>query len=276
MNIAQALESGRKSLSKSESPLIDCQFLLCHLLQCNLAYLHAWPDKTLTQQQQQTYSDYLQDRVNGHPVAYILGHQGFWSLDLKVSTDCLIPRPDTEVLVTEALDKTTAGMVIADLGTGSGAIALALASERSDVSVIATDFSAEALVIAKKNADNNQLAHVGFWRGDWLTAVATGSLDMIVSNPPYIESDDPHLQRGDLRFEPMSALISGHDGLADIRRIAKQAQRCLKPSAWLLVEHGYQQAAAVRDIFRKISLEKIATAKDYGGNERVTIGQQPL
>jgi release factor glutamine methyltransferase len=276
MNIAEALKTGRKSLSKSESPLVDCQFLLCHLLKCNLAYLHAWPDKTLTQQQQQTYSDYIKHRVNGHPIAHILGQQGFWSLDLKVSRDTLIPRPDTEVLVSAALDKITAGMLIADLGTGSGAIALALASERSDVNIIATDFSMDALVIAKKNADNGQFGHVAFWRGDGLAGVATESVDMIVSNPPLVASGDTHLQRGDRCFEPVSALISGQDGLDDIRLIAQQAQRCLKPRAWLLVEHGYQQAAEVRDIFRHIGLGRIETIQDYGDNDRVTLGQQSL
>ncbi|MFT7234575.1 MAG: release factor glutamine methyltransferase [Methylophagaceae bacterium] len=276
MNIGEAIRLGRKSLLQSSSPAIDCQFLLCHLLQCNEAYLHSWPDKKLTDEQHQTYCDYLEKRVNGHPVAHILGQRGFWTLDLKVSSDTLIPRPDTEVLVSAALDRISSGMLIADLGTGSGAIALALASERVDVNIIAADYSASALLVAKQNVENYQLDHIALWQGDWLSAVMGCSLDMIVSNPPYIESNDIHIQQGDVRFEPLEALIAGHDGLDDIRVIAEQAQRCLKPNSWLLVEHGYQQAKAVRDIFLLFGLVKIETIRDYGGNDRVTVGKQPL
>jgi release factor glutamine methyltransferase len=276
MKIEQALEIGKQALSNSENPLIDCQFLLCHLLQCNLTYLHTWPEKKLTDQQQQTYSSYLKQRVMGHPIAYITGKRGFWSLNLKVSPETLIPRPDTEALVSIALEKIKPGMVIADLGTGAGGVALAIASERADVNVIATDFSASALVVAKQNMTNCQLMNIALWQGDWLSAVADNSLDMIVSNPPYIESNDPHLQQGDVRFEPLSALISGNDGLDDIRVIAQQAQRCLKPKSWLLVEHGYQQAERVNDIFLQVGLTKIDTVQDYGNNDRVTIGQQRL
>jgi len=276
MKIEQALQIGKQALSNSETSLIDCQFLLCHLLQCNLTYLHTWPDKKLTEQQQQTYSIYLKERVKGRPVAHITGQRGFWSLNLKVSSDTLIPRPDTEALVSAALERIKPSMVIADLGTGAGGVALALASERPDVKVVATDFSASALAVARQNMMDCQLMNVALWQGDWLSAVADKSLDMIVSNPPYIESNDPHLQQGDVRFEPLSALISGSDGLDDIRVIGQQAQRCLKPASWLLVEHGYQQAEQVNAIFLQVGLTKIETIQDYGNNDRVTIGQQPL
>jgi release factor glutamine methyltransferase len=192
MEIEQALVVGKEALLDSESPLIDCQFLLCHLLQCNLTYLHTWPDKELTDKQQKTYFSYLRQRVKGQPVAHIIGQRGFWSLNLKVSSETLIPRPDTEILVRSALEKIEPGMVIADLGTGTGAVALALASERTDVNIIATDFSGSALAIARQNKADCQLQNVALWQGDWLSAVADNSLDMIVSNPPYMESNDPH------------------------------------------------------------------------------------
>ena len=276
MNIEQALATGRQTLSNSDSPESDCQALLCYALDCNPTYLHTWRDQLLTGQQQHNYADYLQQRVSGQPIAHIIGQRGFWSLDLKVTSNTLIPRPDTETLVRIALGKVAPEMLIVDLGTGSGAIALALASERADIKMIGADYSASALAVAKENREQCQLNHVVLWQGDWLSAVASRSLDMIVSNPPYIESDDPHLLQGDVRFEPLSALVSGHDGLDDIRTIAQQAQRCLKPNAWLMIEHGYLQAESVNVIFQQAGFVKIETFKDYGDNDRVTIGQQPL
>lgn len=276
MKIEQALATGQQLLSNSDSPAIDSQALLCHLLQCNTAYLHTWPDKALSSNQQHTYLDYLQQRLKGKPVAYIIEQRGFWSLDLKVSPDTLIPRPDTECLVAAALDKIKPNMVIADLGTGTGAIALALASERPDIKLIASDYSISALAIAKLNRVQCQLENVTFWQGNWLSAVRDNSVDMIVSNPPYIASNDPHLQQGDVRHEPLSALTSGHDGLNDIRLIIEQAKPCLKSKSWLMIEHGYQQASAVKQLFRQSGFEQIETIRDIGDNERITIGQQPL
>jgi release factor glutamine methyltransferase len=276
MTIDQAIKTGIQTLSNSESPETDCSVLLCHLLQCNSTYLHTWPDKALTKAQQQAYSAYLAQRLKGRPIAHIIGQRGFWTLDLKVTPDTLIPRPDTEILVNAALEKITPKMCIADLGTGTGAIGLALASERADITVIATDYSAAALVVAKQNIAQTRLNNVMLWQGDWLSAITRHSLDMIVSNPPYIEIDDPHLRQGDVGFEPLSALVSGQDGLNDIRSIVEQAQRCLKPLGWLMIEHGFQQAKEVKDIFQQAGLEKIETVKDFGGNDRVTLGQQTL
>jgi len=276
MKIMEALEQGTKWLSESESPDIDSQYLLCHVLACNTTHLLTWPDKPLTKQQQVDYTALLEQRQHGRPVAHLIGQRGFWSLDLQVNADTLIPRPDTEIIVSEALDKIQPKMVIADLGTGSGAIALALASERPDIDVLAMDYANGALSVAQQNAKHCQINNIAFWRGDWLSAIADNSFDMIVSNPPYIAETDPHLTHGDVRFEPMAALVSGQEGLDDIRVIIEQAKRCLKPGCWLFIEHGYEQAQAVATLFRQMTFEQVSSVKDYGGNDRITMGQLPL
>ena len=273
MKISEALQYGRKVLVDSDSSDSDNQVLLCHCLQCQTTYLHTWPDKILTDIQQITFTDLLKQRLEGKPVAYLTGQRGFWSLDLKVTADTLIPRPDTELLVTLALEKLKADMWVIDLGTGTGAIALSLASEQPKANILAMDFSLAALNVAKQNASHNNLNNVLFWQGNWLMAIAENSLDMVVSNPPYIETNDPHLSQGDVRFEPMSALVSGVDGLADIRQIVIQSQRCLKSSGWLLVEHGYHQAQQVQQLFLDAGFFNVSSQKDYGGNDRVVLGQ---
>ena len=276
MNIAQALQQGTQQLTATESPEIDCRYLLCHVLACNESYLHTWPDKTLTTQQQQAYQQLLSRRQQGEPVAYILGKKGFWNLDLTVTKATLIPRPDTEILVSAALTKIQSNMTIVDIGTGTGAIALALASERTDINIFASDLSLAALAVAKQNKQSNQLPQLQLWQGDWLTAIQKNSIDMIISNPPYIDETDQHLSQGDVRFEPQTALVAGQQGLADIEKITQQAINCLKPQGWLMIEHGYQQAKAVQTIFGQNDLERIETLQDYGGNDRVTIGQQSV
>ena len=175
-----------------------------------------------------------------------------------------------------ALEKIQLGMVVADLGTGSGAIGLALASENKGVQFLAMDRSQAALKVAQANAKKHKITNIMFWQGDWLSSIAKNTLDMIVSNPPYIASNDPHLKRGDLRFEPSIALVSGQDGLKDIRLIVKQARLVLKSKSWLLIEHGYEQANEVNMLFQQAGFEQVQCAKDYGDNERVTLGQQPL
>ena len=218
------------------------------------------------------YKQLITKRECGHPVAHLTEQRGFWSLDLKVTPDTLIPRPDTELLVTLALSKLTPDMLIADLGTGTGAIALSLAIENPNAKIIAMDYSQAALAIAKQNAQSNQINNVSFWQGIWLTAIADNSLDMIVSNPPYIEQNDPHLSQGDVRFEPITALTSGIDGLDDIKQIIQQAQASLKASGWLLIEHGYDQAEQVRQLFHEAKFIDISSHQDFGGNDRVTVG----
>jgi len=276
MNIAQALQYGCATLKNSESPDIDSQVLLCDILSCASSYLHTWPDKELTNAQQEQFENLIEQRQQGRPVAHLTGQRGFWSLDLKVTTDTLIPRPDTELLVSLALEKLKPKMSVVDLGTGSGAIGLSLAHEEPSISVFASDASWGALEVAKYNAVKHQLNNVQFWNGAWLDAIADHSLDMVVSNPPYIEADDEHLFEGDVRFEPMTALASGSDGLDDIRQIIVQAKRCLKPSSWLFIEHGHHQAQQVMALFSEAGFTNTTSHKDYGDNDRVVMGQQPL
>ena len=256
-----------------DSPRIDAEVLMCFLLGRERSYLHAWPEQTLDDQQFQDWNDLLQRRMRGEPVAYITGSREFWSLPLAVGESVLIPRPDTERLVELALERLPArDCVVADLGTGSGAIALALASERPDCKVMATDSSAAALAIARQNARRLGLP-IEFREGDWCAPVAGERFDMIVSNPPYIRSGDPHLEQGDVRFEPQSALVAGHEGLNAIRLIAEQARTCLKEGGWLLVEHGWDQQQAVVEIFQQSGYCEIEDFADLAGQARVCTGR---
>lgn len=273
MNIAEALQYGYVELAGGDSPQIDSRVLLCHLLNCQAAYLHAWSDKVLTDEQQAQWVELITQRKQGTPVAYLTGQRGFWTLNLKVTSDTLIPRPDTELLVSLALDKLKPNMCVADLGTGSGAIALSLAAEQTTAQVVAMDFSMAALVVAKHNAMRHQLNNVSFWQGNWLAAAADNSFDMVISNPPYIEVNDVHLSQGDVRFEPMSALASGIDGLDDIRQIVVESQRCLKSGGWLMVEHGYNQADKIQQLFIETGFSDVSSQQDFGGNDRVTMGK---
>ncbi len=275
-----------------DSSRLDVELLLAHSLQVSRTYLYTWSDKLLEPQQQLAFDALLQQRLQGLPIAHILGEREFWGLNLKVTADTLIPRPDTETLVeatlelyqhaqntsstsdTKAGNKIDQAWSILDLGTGSGAIALALKSECPRCSVTAVDFSEKALQIASYNALNLQL-DVNFLQSDWFSAIkATHSFDCIVSNPPYIEDADPHLSKGDVRFEPITALTSGQDGLEDIRKITDQAWSFLKPNGWLLIEHGYHQAESVAEIFKAHNYSNVRGIKDLGGNPRITLGQK--
>lgn len=273
MNIVEALHYGREILASSVSPEADTQVLLCHVLNCQTTYLHTWPDKQITAEQQTQYKQLIAKREQGHPVAHLTELRGFWSLDLKVTPATLIPRPDTELLVTLALNKLKPKMLVADLGTGTGAVALSLAIETPGARIVAMDFSKDALDIAQQNAHSNNINNISFWQGSWLDAIMESSLDMIVSNPPYIEQNDPHLSQGDVRFEPISALASGVDGLDDIRIIIRQAQCCLKKGGWLLIEHGYHQAEKIQQLFQHSGFMNVSSHQDYGDNDRVVMGQ---
>ena len=275
MTIEQALGYARQVLN-NEDASVDANVLLAYVLQCNQTHLLTWPEKQLTVEQQQQFEQAVEQRKNGKPVAYITGQRGFWSLDLQVNEATLIPRPDTECLVELALDKIQANQTIVDIGTGTGAIALALAAEQPSTSLFACDFSAAALVVAQQNAKLNNIDNVQFLHTDWLTSFAENSIDMVVSNPPYIEADDPHLQQGDVRFEPLTALASGEDGLDDIRQIVKQASYCLKPQGWLLIEHGYHQSEQVQELFAQAGFVEVTAHQDFGGNDRVVQGQLAL
>ncbi|WP_201057234.1 peptide chain release factor N(5)-glutamine methyltransferase [Marichromatium gracile] len=234
----------------------------------------AWPERRLDAATATAFAALLGRRLDGEPIAYIRGSQAFWTLELGVTPDTLIPRPETELLVETALARGPAGAAtVLDLGTGSGAIALALASERPRWRITATDRSGAALAVARANRDRLGL-DVDLVAGDWLGAVATGSCDLILSNPPYIDGDDPHLDQGDLRFEPPGALTPGADGLAAIRAILADTPRCLRPGGWLMVEHGCDQGAAVRTLFDATGLVEVATLDDLAGLDRVTLGRR--
>lgn len=273
--IQEARAYGLAELNGSLSPDVDVQYLLCHVLVCHPTRLMTSPEVELTDAQWQQFADLIARRKLGEPVAHLTGSRGFWSLELEVDNSTLIPRPDTELLVSLCLPKLQKGMTAADLGTGTGAIALSLASEKSGVQFVATDLQFAALKLAKKNAFKHDLNNVSFLQMSWLGGFQPGCFDLIVSNPPYIRTDDPHLLQGDVRFEPRSALVSGDDGLDDIRRITEQALICLKPGGWLLVEHGYDQSQQVQDCLRLAGFEQISAHQDFGGQNRAVMGQRP-
>ncbi|MET0090801.1 MAG: peptide chain release factor N(5)-glutamine methyltransferase [Candidatus Thiodiazotropha sp.] len=279
-SIRQALQQARGILSElphSEVEL-EAELLLCRVLDKPRSHLMAWPDAELTWSQQQAYETLIKRRGSGEPLAHITGEREFWSLNLRVTPDTLIPRPDTELLVERALthlDPHSADR-IADLGTGSGAIALALCLERPGVQIDATDRIDAALEVARENARRLGCKRISFHLGDWCQALPEGAVyDLLLSNPPYIEADDPHLRQGDLPREPLSALASGPDGLDDIRRIAREAPERLKPGGWLILEHGYLQAGAVQACLTAAGLDQVHTYPDLAGHPRVTEGRWP-
>lgn len=254
----------------------ESEMLLGHALRRERAWLFAHAGDAIDDSDARArFARLVAERARGVPVAHLLERWGFWTLDLRVTPDTLVPRPETELLVEVALELTPrdAEGWIADLGTGSGAIALALAKERPRARVLATDASPAALDVARGNADALRLGNVHFASGDWYQALPAHAFDLIVSNPPYIASDDPHLQRGDLRFEPIGALASGGDGLDAIRVLAQGARHHLRAQGWLVIEHGYAQGGAVRAIFSAEGLVEVTTRLDLEGRERVTMGR---
>lgn len=253
---------------------VDAELLLLHLVQQSRSWLFTHADGVPDMDVQTAYAALVERRAAGEPVAYITGRRGFWSLDLEVTPATLIPRPETELLVELALQRLPpdAACRVADLGTGSGAIALAIARERPRVQVIATDASTAALAVARRNAQRHAIGNVTFVHGDWLAPLAGQRFELIVSNPPYIEAADPHLTRGDLRHEPASALASGVDGLDDIRRIVRDAHGHLEPGGWLLFEHGWNQGDAVCGLLEAAGCTDIFTAQDLEQRDRVSGG----
>lgn len=274
--VQQWLQSARQQLAQFVPPdeaTIEAQLLLMHVLNVNRAWLIAHATDLLQAVAANDFGKLVQRRLQGEPVAHILGSREFFGLTLKVTPDTLIPRPDTETLVEAALQKINGPMRILDLGTGAGAIALAIARHAPQCEVIAVDASAAALSVATENAGALQLSNVKFLASNWFAALPECKFDLIVSNPPYIENNDPHLQQGDLRFEPLSALASGADGLQDIRQIITQAPAYLNEGGRLMLEHGYNQAAAVQKLLNAHGFQGIQTIKDLGDNPRVTLGQ---
>lgn len=272
LSIADALTLATKLQAVSDTARLDLELLLCHVLGQSRSYLFTWPERQLNTEQQAQFLDLLKEREHGRPIAHILGHRGFWSLELEVNDSTLIPRPDTEILVEAALDKCFSDASVLDLGTGTGAIALAIASERLDIEVQAIDFSNSAIALAERNRLKNGINNTRMYQSSWFDAVS-GCFDLIVSNPPYIEADDPHLSQGDVRFEPRSALVSGKDGLDDIRQICLQSPSYLFEGGWLMLEHGWHQADSVSALFHAARFSQVETLKDIAGNDRITIGQ---
>ncbi len=261
---------------QSDSARLDTELLLCHALSCERSYLRVWGSRPLNHDEKQCFLKLFAEREAGRPVAYILGYREFWTLKLKVSEHTLIPRPDTEILVETALALNLPQEAsVLDLGTGTGAIALSLAKERSAWKVSGLDLKPEAVALAKENAALNALEHVNFYESDWFSAVAGERYDLIVSNPPYISENDPHLKEGDVRFEPLSALVSRSDGLYDIEHILAEAITYLKEDGRLLIEHGYDQGESVRRLFFDQGYTEVMTVKDYGGQDRVSMGRRP-
>ena len=276
MNVSKILSRETELAPASSTPRLDLELLLCHVLKKPRSYLFAWPDAQISNDQQQKIESLIDLRKKGHPVAHLTGSRDFWSLELKVTPDTLIPRPETELLVEQSLKLLGASpRKVLDLGTGTGAIALALASERPDWQVTGCDKVPEAIALAKENRQRNQLERVHFYQSDWFCDLPGDRYDLIVSNPPYIEENDIHLQQGDVRFEPSSALTSGKDGLDDIRIICAKSPVYLNTGGWLLLEHGYDQGEAVREIFSSTGFQKIQTLLDLAGHDRVTRGCKP-
>ncbi len=260
-------------LVHSDSARLDVELLLCAVLGKPRTYLFTWPDKLLSEAEQQQFEVLLERRIAGEPIAHILGERGFWTLDLKVTVDTLIPRPETELLVEAALARLPeSGGRIADLGTGSGAIALAIASECPACEVVAVERSEAALVVAQENAQSHHIENVTFYRGSWFEPLVGQRFAMIISNPPYICVDAPHLGKGDVRFEPITALASGVDGLDDIRLIIAGAAEHLNPGGWLLLEHGYDQGEAVCGLLRQGGFDAVELLADLQGHGRVSLG----
>jgi release factor glutamine methyltransferase len=274
VSIEQLQSWAKSQLTDSESAAVDVRLLLCHCLQCEPVYLLTWPDKTVSEQQSAQFKQLVAQRKLGHPIAYLLGYRDFWSLRLKVSNATLIPRPETELLIETSLSlELPEQAIVLDLGTGTGAIALALASEKPQWQVMGIDKSPGAISLAKENALLNNIANINFQQSDWYSAIAAQKFDLIVSNPPYVEDDSHYLTEGDVRFEPLSALISGPDGLDDIRKIISESRHYLQPLGWLLLEHGYLQGPNIQLLLQQAGYSEINTLKDLNHLPRITIAQ---
>ncbi|QCT21646.1 peptide chain release factor N(5)-glutamine methyltransferase [Jejubacter calystegiae] len=262
-------------LAGSDSPRRDAEILLGLVTGRSRTYLLAFGETRLSDAELDQLEQLLARRERGEPVAYLTGQREFWSLPLAVSPATLIPRPDSECLVEQGLARLPAEPCrILDLGTGTGAIALALASERPDAAVTALELIPEAVALAHSNAQNLAIDNVTVLQSDWFSALESGQrFDLIVSNPPYIDAEDPHLSQGDVRYEPKSALVAADKGLADLQQLITEARYWLQPGGWLLLEHGWRQGEAVRELFNGAGYERVETHRDYGGNERLTAGQ---
>ncbi|MCO7200732.1 peptide chain release factor N(5)-glutamine methyltransferase [Pseudoalteromonas sp. OANN1] len=277
LNIAQAVAwATSELLPHSESAKLDSEVLLLHVIDKNRTYLFTWPEAELSALEQQQFEECIARRVTGEPVAHITGQREFWSLPLKVNNSTLIPRPDTETLVEHVLTLSMPNDAqVLDLGTGTGAIALALASEYPAWQITAVDASADAVALAKSNQSQLGFKNVSILQSDWFSAVAEQQFDLIVSNPPYIDEADHHLSQGDVRFEPLSALVADDHGYADIFHIIRTAKLHLNSGGYLLLEHGFEQADKIQQFFAEMAYINILTIKDMAGCDRVTLAMLP-
>lgn len=264
-----------EKLADSPSARFDAEILMAHVLESTRSFLYAHPEMELPRQRSEAFKKLIKLRASGQPVAYLTESSEFWSLPLIVTPAVLIPRPETELLVEAALGKipTEADWRIADLGTGSGAIALALASERKKCEIHATDINMAAIAVARENASCLDSSHIQFHCGSWSEPLR-GKFHVIVSNPPYIDAGDRHLERGDLRFEPRDALTPGSDGLSAIRQISQLSRSKLVDGGWLMFEHGWEQGPATREFLQTVGFINIETLQDLQGHERVTVAEK--
>jgi len=277
LTIKEALTQAANTLVDSDSSLLDGEVLLAHVLNKARSYFRAWPDKLLPAKDLLTFQQLIEQRRTGQPIAYLIGEREFWSRSFFVSPDVLIPRPDTELLIDITQLKFSADQTfsILDLGTGSGAIAITLALEFKNAVVTAIDASNKALAIAKKNAQQHGARNINFILSDWFQQVPNSRFDLIISNPPYISQNDPHLLEGDVRFEPSSALIAQHEGLQDFEHIISKAQPFLNPKGIILFEHGFQQGAAVKNLLKSSGFTLTQHFRDIQDHVRATLGTTP-
>ncbi|KMT66434.1 SAM-dependent methyltransferase [Catenovulum maritimum] len=279
-SLEQAWRHAASLLTKSDSATLDAQLLLLAAIEReSRIYLMTYPETLLTFEQADKFTQLIEQRLTGKPVAHILGIREFWGLPIQVNPSTLIPRPDTETLIDTVLekyrDRINEPLTVLDLGTGTGAIALALKSECPNWQVHAVEFNPDAFQLAISNSQKLSL-DIELHLGSWFSALPKNfplKFDLIVSNPPYIDENDPHLNQGDVCFEPKSALVADNQGLSDIELITHQAKGFLKPSAYLMFEHGYQQADLVQNIFQSEGYSAIETIKDIAENDRVTLAQ---
>jgi len=277
MNVQQALawvENQLAAPQNNQDAVVDARFLLSHLLQKSFTWIKTWPQHCLTDEQIDALKAITLRRQQGEPIAYIVGHRDFWNLTLKCTAASLIPRPETELLVELALSylEDFKQSRVLDLGTGTGAIGLAIAKQVNRCQVIAVDFSADAVALCEQNKQLNQVKNFKVLQSDWFDALGSEAFQLIVTNPPYVAAGDPHLGQGDLRFEPNSALVAADNGLADIRHIIQQAPNYLLSQGALMIEHGFQQADEIRKIFKSYGFIRVASHQDLCGNDRVTLG----
>ncbi len=276
LRVSQTLAAAVRALGpQNEAPRLEAEVLLAHVLDVDRAALIARPETELSPEARERFEALIARRVQGEPVAYLTGIREFWSIELEVSREVLIPRPETERLVEAALDRlsTSTPTRVADLGTGCGAIALAISCERSRASIVATDISPQALAVARRNLIRTGARNIHLVACDWLSAIDSAAFDLIVSNPPYVRESDPHLRQGDLALEPRLALAAGRDGLDAIRAIVAVAGSRLLEKGCLLLEHAFDQGPVVRDLLKAGGYREVFTLKDFAGHERISGGQ---